>query len=46
MTEDMKKEIKDILKENLTIRVDNWQFHSDIIIKFDGEIITKAEIDN
>jgi tRNA A37 methylthiotransferase MiaB len=41
-----KDDIKKILKENLTIQVKNWQFHSDIIVKFDGEVITKAKIDS
>lgn len=37
--------IKDALKNKLEIAVDNWQFHSEVKIKYDGEVITSARID-
>lgn len=41
----IKETIKEVLKENLTIEVNNWQFNADIILKFDGEVICKVKID-
>jgi len=42
----VKESIKDILKDNLTFESKGWQWHTDLIVKFDGEEIAKVRIDN
>lgn len=42
---DLKENIKDILKESLTFESKGWQWHSDLIIKFDGEEIDRVKIE-
>lgn len=44
-TKTIEELVEEAIKSKLTIEVKNWQFESEIILKYDGKEISKATVE-